>query len=486
MWRKTLFVALILMGVLGAAVVPTMAQSGIVWNAEYYNNTTLQGPPVVARQDSAVSFNWGSGSPASGVNADNFSARWGTDPFFQAGTYRFWVQADDKVRVYVDFGFQAIIDTFANPAVGQIVSADVTLAQGVHHIQVDYQEAAGDAYVYVTWANLATNPTGPNFPPAGGNNPLPVSSGPWTAQYYANATLSGTPTLIQTESNPSRDWGTGSPVASIPADNWSARWTSVQTLNAGTYQITVLADDGVRVTIDGVTYINEFHGATGNTYKANVTLGAGQHSFLIEFYEAGGTAFLNYSFAPATSTSPTLVPTPSCLACATATVTGAFRLNVRNAPSAINTTVLTKISRNETYPIVGRNARGTWYQINVNGVVGWVNARYVTANNAANVPITDGTVTNPTVTPSTCTGAPTPRLVVGRTGRVLPGLPNNIRQQPSASSTRLGQIPPGGIFTVLSAPTCAGGYYWWQVNYNGIIGYTPEGGNGEYFLEPAS
>jgi uncharacterized protein YgiM (DUF1202 family) len=255
----------------------------------------------------------------------------------------------------------------------------------------------------------------------------------------------------------------------------------VQTLNAGTYKVSVLADDGIRVTIDGVTYINEFHGATGVTYTANVTLGTGQHTFLIEFYEASGAAFLNYSFGPATSTAPTLVPTPqSCAGCATATVTGAFRLNVRNAPSAVNTQVLTKISRNETYPIVGRNARTTWYQINVNGVVGWVNARYVTANNASNVPVTDGSST------ATCIGAPSPRLVVGRTGRVRPGLPNNIRQQPTSTSTRLGQIPPGGIFTVLAAPVCAQGYYWWQVNYNGIIGYTPEGANGEYFLEPAS
>lgn len=477
MSRKVWVFTIALLILLGLTIVPASAQVGIIWSAEFYNNTILQGPPVLTRQDTSVMFDWGNGSPATGVNSDNFSARWGTDPFFQAGTYRFWALADDKVRIYIDFNSAPIIDTFASPAVAQVVAADVSISQGVHHVQVDFQEAAGNAYVFVTWANLATNPTGPNFPPLTLSNPLPVS-GPWTAQYYPNTSFSGSPTLIQSENGPSHDWGTGSPVASLPVDNFSARWTSVQTLAAGNYQLSVKADDGVRVTIDGIIYINEFHGATGLTYSVTVPMAAGQHSFMVEFYESGGVAFLNYTFAPVSSV-PTATP---AISGAAATVTGAFRLNVRNSPSAIGTTILTKINRNETYPIVGRNARTTWWQINVNGIVGWVNARYVTAVNAFNIPITDGSV--PTPTPNVCSSAPTPRLIAGRLARVLPGLPNNIRAQATSGSAKIGQIPPGGIFTVLSGPTCVEGLNWWQVNYNGIIGWTPEGGSGQYWLEP--
>lgn len=477
--RLLIFISILV--ILGLAALPAAAQSGIAWTGEYYNNAVLQGTPTIFRQDGAVAFDWGAGSPGSGIPADNFSVRWGSDPFFQAGTYRFWALADDKVRVTVDFSPIPLIDTFNGSAVGQIVAADITLSQGVHHIQVDYQEAGGNAYVYVTWANLATNPTGPNFPIPGAIAPSGTS---WTAQYYANSTLSGTPTLIQSENNPSHDWGAGSPVASIPADNFSARWTSVQTLEAGTYQISVRADDGVRVTINGVVYINEFHSATGLTYTANVTLNAGQHTFLIEYYEASGLAFLDYRFG---KISPVATSTP-ILTGPTATVTGASRLNVRDQPSAINSTVLTRINRNETYAVVGRNARSTWYQINVNGIIGWVNARYVTVSNAASVPVTDGSVIVPTATTTAvgvCGSAPPPRLIAGRIGRVLPGLPNNIRAQPSASSTRLGQIPAGSLFAILSGPTCAEGYNWWQVTYNGITGWTPEGANGQYFLELA-
>jgi uncharacterized protein YraI len=483
MWRRWLVLALVLVSALGLSAVPAAAQSGVVWIGDYYNNTTLTAPSAFKRQDGAVAFDWGSGSPGSGVNADNFSVRWGADPFLQAGTYRFWVLADDNVKVTVDFGFSPLIDTFGQSKVGQVVSGDITLAQGNHHIQVDYQELSGNAFVYVTWANLATNPTGPNFPaPGGGSIPQPPVSGPWTAQYFANANLSGTPTLIQTETTPTHDWSFGSPVASLPADNFSTRWTSVQTLNAGTYQINVRADDGVRVTIDGVTYINEWHTATGATYTANVNLFAGQHTFMVEYFEAGGAAFLDYRFQAVGGTAPTQ---PPVITGASITVTRAFRLNVRNAPSARTGQILTKISRNETYAIVGRNSNTSWWQINVNGVVGWVNASYVTATNAQNIPVTSGGATGATpIPPSNCATAPTPRLIIGRLGRVTPGLPNNIRSLATISSPLLGQIPTGGAFVVLGGPQCADGYYWWQVNYNGLVGWTPEGSNGQYFIEP--
>lgn len=566
MWRTVLLFAVALFGL---AILPVAAQSGAVWNAEFFNNGFLLPPARLVRQDTAIAFNWGSTSPAPNVNADGFTVRWGTDVFLPAGTYRFWALADDTVRVIVDYQFNPLIDTFPQPRVGQVVSADITLNAGVHHIQVDYAEAGGDAYVFVTWADLATNPSGPNFPPLGSSG---LSTGPWTAQYYANATLSGTPTLIQTESSPTHNWGTSSPVASIPADNFSARWTSTLALEAGTYQISTQADDGVRVYVDGRVVIDHFGSATGQVYTISVFLGAGQHNFMVEYLELGGLAFLNFSLTRV-SGAPSPVTGPA------ATVTGAFRLNVRAAPDPVNGAVLTQIRRNETYPIVGRNADTSWWQINVNGVIGWVNARFVTALNAQNVPVTSSTITQPTATPTpvitgaaaTVTGAfrlnvrnapsaatgqvltrisrnetypivgrtndtswwqinvsgiigwvnaryvtavnaqnvpvtftapPTPigplppvvqcpgflpsRLAAGRQGRVLPGLSNNFRDQPFLTSNVIGQIPGGAVFTVVAGPQCSSNIAWWQVNYNGVIGWTAEGQGSAYWLEPVS
>jgi hypothetical protein len=91
----------------------------------------------------------------------------------------------------------------------------------------------------------------------------------------------------------------------------------------------------------------------------------------------------------------------------------------------------------------------------------------------------------PPPTPTVC--GPTPRLQVGVAGRVIPGPANVIRTQPrrGSDSVILGEIPGGGVFAVLAGPQCdAEGRYWWQVNYNGLIGWTPEGQGSTYWLEP--
>ena len=45
--------------------------------ASYFPNQTLTGTPATARCETAVNYNWGTGSPpGTGVGPDNFSARW--------------------------------------------------------------------------------------------------------------------------------------------------------------------------------------------------------------------------------------------------------------------------------------------------------------------------------------------------------------------------------------------------------------------------
>src|SRR5439155_15754096 len=69
-----------------AAVAPG---TGTGLTATYFNNRTLSGSPAVTRVE-AVDFDWGSGSPGSGINADNFSVRWaGSLTAPTTGTYRF-------------------------------------------------------------------------------------------------------------------------------------------------------------------------------------------------------------------------------------------------------------------------------------------------------------------------------------------------------------------------------------------------------------
>ncbi|MBE0691242.1 MAG: hypothetical protein IH587_14075, partial [Anaerolineae bacterium] len=76
-------------------VQPAAAQ-GPVWVGQYYDNSTLNGTAAVTRNEGAISFNWGAGSPSSGIPGDGFSARFATDYVFPAGTYRFYMLADDE------------------------------------------------------------------------------------------------------------------------------------------------------------------------------------------------------------------------------------------------------------------------------------------------------------------------------------------------------------------------------------------------------
>jgi uncharacterized protein YraI len=85
----------------------------------------------------------------------------------------------------------------------------------------------------------------------------------------------------------------------------------------------------------------------------------------------------------------------------------------------------------------------------------------------------------------TCPGAPTPRLIVGGQGRVTPGVPNKLRSQPSTASDEVGSMPGEAAFTVIGGPQCADGFTWWQVNYQGTVGWTASGNISEYWVEPA-
>jgi uncharacterized protein YraI len=452
MSRRLIVLALVLALMTVFMVQPAAAQSAS-WNAQYYNNSTLDGNPAVTRTENAIAFNWGQGSPAGGVNPDGFSARFTTDVSFAPGTYRFFMLADDQARVTVNFNPLPLINTLGQSRIGQVISADIQL-NGPTHIQIDYVELSSDAYLYLSWANAATNPTGPNF--AAPVN-IPVGSGPWTVQYYGNINFAGDPTAILTTSNPGGNWGGGSPLPTVPNDNWSARWTSTQNLNAGQYTLTVSADDGVRVTVNGATVINQLGTSTGQTYTIPLTLVQGNNNFVVEFVEFGGDAFLNYSLTQPTTNLAT--PVPQAITGPSLTVTGAFRLNVRATPDVAGA-VLTRINRNETYPVVGRNAQSSWFQINVNGTVGWVAARFVTTFNAAAVPVVGAA---PAPAPGQGGGQATGQITVTASPYTV-----NLRQGPGTNFGRIARIPAGSTAALVGRNAAN---QWYQVNYNGIVGW---------------
>ncbi len=72
----------------------------------------------------------------------------------------------------------------------------------------------------------------------------------------------------------------------------------------------------------------------------------------------------------------------------TVTITARY-LNVREA-STTNSAILTVVRRGESYPVIGQS--GTWWQIQVGSMTGWVSGRYVIANGYN--PVTSAPVIN--------------------------------------------------------------------------------------------
>ena len=61
----------------------------------------LSGTPALVRNDAAINFTWGAGSPGTGVPADGFSARWTAYAAFTGGNYTFTLTADDGARTVI-------------------------------------------------------------------------------------------------------------------------------------------------------------------------------------------------------------------------------------------------------------------------------------------------------------------------------------------------------------------------------------------------
>ncbi|WP_225414427.1 PA14 domain-containing protein [Stigmatella hybrida] len=127
-------------------------------------NLTVQ---AFQRQDAAINFNWGTGSPGTGAGADNFSVRWEGDwNFSKAGTYRFSTTSDDGSRIYVDGNL--VVNHWSDHG-ATALTGDVQLTAGTHRVKVEYYDAGGSASVNVSWLLL----TGGS--PGAGGVPSPPS-----------------------------------------------------------------------------------------------------------------------------------------------------------------------------------------------------------------------------------------------------------------------------------------------------------------------
>ncbi|UUZ61590.1 hypothetical protein LP418_05885 [Nocardioides sp. B-3] len=94
-----------------------------------------------------------------------------------------------------------------------------------------------------------------------------VPSQPFTAKYYDNTTFSGAPVLTGQDATINFARGEGSPDPSLPTNGFSAGWTKTQRFGAGRYLFTAVADDGLRLFIDGRRVIGQWRGPANTEFN---------------------------------------------------------------------------------------------------------------------------------------------------------------------------------------------------------------------------
>ncbi len=244
------------------------------WRGEYYSNRDLQGPPALVRNDVAISFDWGLGSPDPRLPNDNFSVRWSRSANFSAGTYRFYARVDDGVRLWIDNSL--LINEWKEQS-PTTYAADVYLAEGSHSLMLEYNELAGGATAILSWNRVDTYPD-------------------WRAEYYSNPNLQGAPVLVRNEGSINYNWGGGSPAPGVPADNFSARWTRQSYFDSGDYLFRITSDDGHRVYFDNNLVLDNWRDGRTPVQEVRRTIPAGLHEIRVEYYERGGDALIAFSW----------------------------------------------------------------------------------------------------------------------------------------------------------------------------------------------
>jgi MSHA biogenesis protein MshQ len=298
----------------------------------YYNNRTLTEPSSATRSDAPIDFSWGSGSPGpSGINADSFSTRWtGYVRATQSGNYRFQTVSDDGVRLYINGNL--VIDRWTDHSATTDSTVDIPLVAGqAYTIVLHYYEAGGDATIRLLWrlpgaGSYVAIPRGPT-PTLGAGlyectsvSVPPISACPTgstlvagiTGDYFNNQTLTGSVTATRSDGPINFDWGTGAPgPTAINVDNFSIRWNGyLLVTESGSHRFQTNTDDGVRLTVNGVSLIDQWndHSATTHT-SATISLEAGKaYPIKLEFYENTGFALMQLRWQTPGSASYVVIP----------------------------------------------------------------------------------------------------------------------------------------------------------------------------------
>lgn len=114
----------------------------------------------------------------------------------------------------------------------------------------------------------------------------------FSAEYFCNKKLSGTPFKTLTEENPTHYWSYGHPFDGMPDDGFSATWTGVyKAEDSGTVRVKMAGDDGYRLYVNGKLIGGDWGNHSLTTRSVFFEVEAGKtYDLKFDFYDNAGEA----------------------------------------------------------------------------------------------------------------------------------------------------------------------------------------------------
>ncbi len=293
------------------------------WRGEYFSASDLSGTAVWIRNDHILDFDWGTSRPGVGIAADNFSVRWTRSVPFETAVYRFHLTVDDGARAWIDN--HLFMDNWRDGPVRELTT-DYATIQGGHSLRIEYYEHTGSARVRFWWEKL----------------PAPTISA-WKGEYWTNRLFEGSPVAIRNDQTIDFDFGIYGPIAGMPNDNFSIRWTRDYNFDPGIYRFYARADDGIRFYAGGTLSIDRWSDSAGtDVHSVDLPL-SGQSSLVVEYYDRTGNANIKFWWERVATPTPTVTATPTVTLTTTptSTATGTSTATPTRTTSATQTPTLT-------------------------------------------------------------------------------------------------------------------------------------------------
>jgi beta-glucosidase len=118
--------------------------------AEYFNNISLEGKPVISRIDNKIDFGWTLFPPDPAINLDFYSVRWtGFLKSPRSGNFKIGLDGNDGFRLYINDSL--IINNWKKQTYSTLMANYTFNKSQSYKIKVEFFEPVGNAHIKLIW-----------------------------------------------------------------------------------------------------------------------------------------------------------------------------------------------------------------------------------------------------------------------------------------------------------------------------------------------